>query len=106
MEIVLNYSQIQFDSAVSFISLNNPNFLEKDEEIRQTILDAMTSLAQDVNVQFYSTMGFTLIADREFESVDSDENLCRIEILVDPSMHLIDEMDEDDIQSQTLETEL
>lgn len=106
MEIVLNYSQIQFDSAVSFISLNNPNFLEKDEEIRQTILDAMLSLTKNVNIQFYSTMGFTLIADREFESVDLDENICRVEILVDPSMHLIDDMDEDDIQCQILETEL
>jgi hypothetical protein len=104
MEIVLNYSQIQLDSAISFISLNNQNFLEKDEEIRQTILEGMAHLAQETSTQFYSTMGFTLIADREFESVDSDENVCRVEILVDPSIHLIDEMDNEDIQSQTLET--
>lgn len=106
MEIVLNYSQIQLDSAVSFISLNNQNFLEKDDEIRQSIMEGMAHLAQETSAQFYSTMGFTLIADREFESVDSDENVCRIEIMVDPSIHLIDEMDVEDIQSLEIEAEV
>jgi hypothetical protein len=106
MEIILNYSQIQLEAAIEFISSNNLNFLEKDEEIKQTILDGMVYLTKDVDAQFYSTMGFTLVADREFESIDSDENVCRIEILIDPSMHLYDYMDEDDIQAQTLETEI
>jgi len=103
MEIRISYSQLQLDSAVEFISNNNQSFLGKDEEIRNTIQEAMVSLARDPEAMHLGTMGFTLIADREFEGIDSDENVCRVEILVDPSIHLIDELDENDFQDQILE---
>jgi len=103
MEIRISYSQLQLNNAVEFISNNNQSFLGKDEEIRNTIHETMISLAQDAEVMHLGTMGFTLIADREFEGIDSDENVCRIEILVDPSLHLIDELDENDFQDQILD---
>jgi hypothetical protein len=94
MEIRISYSQLQLDSAVEFISNNNQSFLGKEEEIRNTIQETMVNMARDPEAMNLGTMGFTLIADREFEGIDSDENVCRIEILVDPSMHLIDELDD------------
>lgn len=102
MEIRISYSQMQLDSAVQFISDNNQAFLGKDEEILSAIKEGMISLAKDVNSQFYGTMGFNLIADRDFEGLDSDENVCRVEICVDPSIHLINELDEDDFQDQII----
>lgn len=96
MEIRISYSQIQLDSAVEFISNNNQSFLGKNEDIRNTIQETMISLARDPEAIHLGTMGFTLVADREFEGIDSDENVCRIEILVDPSLSLIDEIDEID----------
>lgn len=103
MEIRISYSRAQLDGAVEFISANNQSFLGKDEEILQTIKEFMVKLAKDTDTMFVGVMGFSLIADREFEGIDADENVCRIEICVDPSLHLMNELDENDFQDEIID---
>jgi hypothetical protein len=86
MEIRISYSQTQLDSAVKFISENNEHFYGQDDYIRKSILEYMERMAKDPNSTFIGTMGFTLIGDREFEDLDNDENVVRVEILVDPGL--------------------
>jgi hypothetical protein len=86
MEINLIYSKIQLEDAVNFISKNNPNFLGEKEYIRNKIISSMESLAKEENVSYVASMGFLLISDFNYESMDNDENSCRIEIFVDPSL--------------------
>ena len=43
-------------------------------------------MAKDPNCTYLGTMGFTLIADREDEGLESDENIVRVDILVDPAL--------------------
>jgi len=102
MDIRISYSQSQLDNAVDFISRNHPSFTDKDEEILDTIKEYMIKLAQDPECTHLSTMGFTLIPDREFEGMDSDENVCRVEISVDPALHLINQLDEEDFQDEVI----
>lgn len=97
MEVKIEYSQAQLDAAVEFIAANNSEFLCKEDEIRQTIFDSLKLLAEDPIATTCGTMGFILIADRQDEGFDSDENVCRIEIYVDPSLSLIDDLDYEDI---------
>lgn len=106
MEIKITYSQMQLECAIDYISQNNQNFLGQEEEIKNTIMEYMTKIAKDPDATFVSIMGFILVADREFESLDNDENICNVEIYVDPSMGIIDEIDDLDGQSQIIDTDV
>ena len=103
MKVRISYSQIQLENAIDFISKNNQSFLNKDEEISDAIKEHIVKLAEDSTLNSIEIMGFILIADREFESLDSDENVCRVQIYVDPALHLISEMDESDVQDQMID---
>ncbi len=86
METKVVYSQIQLKSAVKFISKYNYNFLKQDKYIEEQILSYMEDLAKDNNCSFISCMGFELRADRQLEDLDNTENVCYVEILVDPAL--------------------
>lgn len=103
MKMKIIYSETQLECAVDFISQTNESFLGKDEEIRSTIIETMLELANDNDSTSIGTIGVRLFADKEFEDMDCDENVCRIEIYVDPSLHLINEAFEDDFQEQVID---
>lgn len=102
MEIRISYSQTQLEKAVNFISRHNEVFKGKKTEIRETILEYMEKMAKDPNMTFIGTMGFTLIGDREFEDMDNDDNLIRIEISVDPALGDDDQFADGDYQEYTI----
>lgn len=97
MDVKVVYSQLQLEYAVGFLSVNNSSFLGQENEIRQTILNEINHLVGDPNIPFVSVMGFTLISDWTFAGIDFDENICHIEILVDPSINDDDAGDEEDL---------
>lgn len=102
VEIRILYSQAQLDSVVEYISQNNENFLGKNKEVLQAIEDSIAILAADYDSMSLGTMGFLITADREFEGIDSDENICRIEIYVDPTICIKYELDESDIKDRII----
>jgi hypothetical protein len=86
MEIEINYSKAELEAAVKFLSKHNTSFLGKDEEIRQTILDYINKLSTDVDRWMIGTMGFVILAEREFEGINSDKNTIYYEILINPAV--------------------
>lgn len=88
MEVKVSYCPEQLEAAIKYISSHNNNFLGQDDEIRETIMSSLRNLINDFpHSNYRSTMGFVIIAaDIETESMDCDENLLRIEFLVDPSL--------------------
>jgi hypothetical protein len=86
MEIKISYSKIQLERAIEFIAEHNDSFYGQVDYIRQSILESIEQLAKDPQATYLGTMGFTLIADREIENLDCDENIVRIDILVDPAL--------------------
>lgn len=87
MEMMIHYSKTQLDSAVNFI-INHNKFMKNSEEfVRQQIIEKMEVLAMDQSISSISTMGFLLVcSDCQYESIENDDNECRIEIYVDPSL--------------------
>lgn len=86
MEIKISYSKIQLQRAIDFIAEHNDTFYGQVDYIRSSILESIERMAKDPNCTYLGTMGFTLIADREMEDLDNEENIVRIEILVDPAL--------------------
>lgn len=86
MEITVFYSEDQLNAAVDFIAKNNPFFIGKHKEIRLSILENIDTLATNQNIDTISTMGYLLTCDCEYEGIDNDDNICRIEIYVNPSL--------------------
>lgn len=88
MEIKVVFSQIQFDATVDFIAQNNPTFLERHQFIRESITTHINELAlRYPDVYTIGTMGYQLWADMiQEEDMDDDENILRIEFLVDPAL--------------------
>ncbi len=105
MQIKITYIQKQLNQAVEYISQNNLSFLGKDDEIRESILSSMIDLAKDQELDSLATMGYILVTDKDFESIDFDENICRVEIYVDPSLNVIDDITEDDFIEKIIETD-
>ena len=97
MDIRISYSKTQFEKAVQFIANNNQHFKGQKNLIRESILEYMEKMAADPNRTFMGTMGFILIADRELEDMDNDENVIRIDINVDPGLGNDNIFSEDDI---------
>lgn len=86
MEIIVSYSEDQLKAAVSFIAKHNPTFYGNHKEIRDSILENIERLATSSSIDSISTMGYLLTCDCEYEGIDNDDNTCRIEIHVDPSL--------------------
>lgn len=91
MNIKIIYSKSQLDATVNFIIKNNKYLMSNKNYnnknlLSKKILSCMNDLASDSEINYISTLGFILIPEREYESMDCDENLCRIEIFVDPSV--------------------
>jgi hypothetical protein len=103
MEVRISYSKPQLDEAVRFIARNNAHFQGQTDYIRNSILDHMKEIAADPEQWMGSTMGYTLIGDREDEGIDSDENSIRFEILVDPNLG--SDIDADDWVEETINAE-
>ena len=102
MLMKLRYSQSQFDSAVEFIASNNQTFLGKHDLIKEELLSSINDLANDSESLFFSTMGFMIMADRNYEDMDFDENVCKIDIFIDPSIGNLSSLDDDDIVSSVI----
>jgi hypothetical protein len=86
MKIVINYSKCQLEKAVDFIATNNIYFKNQHELIRNTIKFYIKRLAEHHEPQYIGTMGFMLIADREFENIECEANSITITILVEPDL--------------------
>ena len=87
MEMMIHYSKTQLDSAVNFIVTHNKFMKSSEEFVRQQIMEKMELLSKDQSISNISTMGFLLVcSDCQYESIENDDNECRIEIYVDPSL--------------------
>lgn len=81
------YSKCQLEQAIDFISKNNRSLLNRNPTyIKNTIMNCMRSLATEPYSLYTGTMGFYLIANKEYESMDADESYCMIDIFVNPSL--------------------
>lgn len=87
MEIIISYSKDQLKSAVHFIAANNPSFYGNHKEIKESILENMKKLATNTNLDSIATMGYLLTCECEYEGIDNDENICHIDIWVNPSLN-------------------
>jgi hypothetical protein len=88
MEIKIIYSKKQLDAAVDFIGDHNENFRGQYDYIRDRIVESMEETALAPGEWITGTMGYVLWGDREDEGLDSDENVIRYSISVDPALAL------------------
>jgi hypothetical protein len=100
MEIKYSYSSKQLELAVKFIAKHNKAFLKQKKYIREQIIQIMNKLVPDFGTYYISTMGFTLLADRELENIDNNYYACNVQILIDPSLGV--DLDDDDFIEDTL----
>lgn len=89
----ISYSKSQMEKVVDFLSLNNINFIGKNEEIRKTILKEMEVLAGEPTLSFVGTMGFTLLPE-----YDEEDDHMMIDIVVDLSVSA-ETFYDDDVES-------
>lgn len=89
MRVKIHYSKRQLEEAVNYVAKHNTSFLDQYEKIKNVILTYMREMALEAryrNTRYVGTMGFLILADREYEGLDSDENSINFEILVDPAV--------------------
>lgn len=91
MDVKIIYSKEQLEATVEFISTHNSHFLGKKAYIRESILKSMRRIAKDPEQWVSGTMGYMLWGDREFEGMDSDENIIHFDIAVNPSLDFTDD---------------
>ncbi len=103
MEINITYSKKQLECAVNFIAKHNSSFKNNHNEIRNSILNSMEHLAKDENLSSIGTMGYLLTCDFQRESMDCDQNICTIDINVDPSLG-VEIFDESDYECKIINT--
>lgn len=98
MEVKLEYSPVQLEAAVKFISENNPVWHGEIASIRDSIEDGMREIVEEFpHLLSLSTMGYMLIAHIIEEDLDEDENSVHIEILVDPAVGIEDMEDVEEV---------
>jgi len=86
MEVKIMYSKRQLNAAACYISDNNYTFQGQIKVIKNSIISTIKRMALEPDTMYDGTMGYTVIADRTFEGVDSDHNTAFFEILVDPNL--------------------
>ena len=109
MEVKIIESKKQWDAAVDFIAQYNENFIDKHDYIRERIINSMETTALAPGEWITGTMGYVLWGDRMDENLDSDENVIRFDISVDPALALtawdLDDMIEYDVSDDNYEKE-
>ena len=90
MFVTVCYSKEQLEAAVKFISENNFAFKGKKDAIRKSINGSINELVSKFpDMNSISTMGYIVIGSAErIEGIDYDNNLLRVEIMVDPGLAL------------------
>ncbi len=90
MFVTVSYAKEQLEAAVKFISENNLAFKGKKDYIRKSIHSSINELVSKFpNMNSISTLGYIVIASHDqIEGIDHDNNLMRIEIMVDPGLSL------------------
>lgn len=88
MEIKVVYSKIQLESTVDFIATHNPSFLGQHDVIRKSIMSTIQSIISKYpDIIWSGTMGYYVwISMEELEGIDSDENILRVEFMVEPAV--------------------
>lgn len=86
MEVKYSYSKTQLEETVKYISRKNEHFQGQKDYIRNEIMRTMDELAKNSESLFAGTMGFIVIADREFEGIDGDSNTVLFEFVVNPAL--------------------
>lgn len=86
MQVTIMYSIPQLEAAIKFISKHNEYFKGQNDRIRESIIGTMKQIALDPEQIYGGTMGYTIIADKEFEGIDIERNFCFMEILVSPAL--------------------
>lgn len=100
----VSYSKVQLNDAINFIAKNNSFFKDKERKIKESILKYIKEIASSKKMNHISTMGFILVPDFVYESIDSEEDMCHIDIYVDPSLKRINETySEDDIVEEIMD---
>lgn len=84
--IFISYCEEDLNSAVDFISENNPFFKGEKNFIKNRIIDSMKNMAKDPDEAYTGTMGFLLICERQMEDMDNDQTICHFDIFVDPNV--------------------
>ena len=84
MKIKVIFSKTQLKAAASYLAKHNENFRGMKSVIEKDIAASIIELVNNHNAKTFSVMGFILVADREYENLDCDQNVCHIEIYVDP----------------------
>jgi hypothetical protein len=104
MNVRIIYSAKQLDATVKYIAKYNSNFKGQHAFIRQSLLNDMKEIALAPLEWTRGTMGYMISGDREDEGIDSDENIIRFDILVDPALAL-DAWDLDDMVEEVVSEE-
>lgn len=86
MKVKLQYSPSQMWDAINFLAARHPSDIGP-WYIHDSIKESMNEMVEKFpHLLQISTIGYTLIADISEESLDNDENLIAITILIDPSV--------------------
>lgn len=90
MFVKVCYSKEQLEAAVQFIAKNSVAFKGKRDAIRKSINSSINELvAKFPNMNSISTMGYIVIGSAEqVEGIDYDNNVLRVDIMVDPGLSL------------------
>ncbi len=87
MKVKLQYSPSQMWAAINFITANNHNVDIGPWYIHDSIKDSINEMVEKFpHLLQISTLGYTLIANIVEESLDNDENIIEITILIDPAI--------------------
>lgn len=88
MFVTVSYAKEQLEAAVNFIAKNSLAFKGKKDYIRKSIYSSINELVSKFpNMNSISTLGYIVIASHDqVEGIDYDNNLMRIEIMVDPAL--------------------
>lgn len=100
MKLEINYSKVQLEEAVKYISKYNPSFMGADDYVRKSILKNIKEMACSGST-VTASMGWIIIADEISESIESDTNIVGFTISVDPAIGIA-LYDEDDYHVETV----
>ena len=85
MKVRLRYSKSQFDEAVKFIIANHPDDVGPRYAMNSIKSDIDEMVKQFPHLLQITTESYALVADITEESLDDDENVIEISILIDPT---------------------
>lgn len=94
MKIIVN--RTSFVKAVDYISKNNPYFLNKYNEITETLINLIVEMSEDPKKEMVGTIGLSVVG--QILKDDEDNSYLSIDIFVDPGVGYYEVVDLIDLQ--------